>query len=152
MLTHDTISLLELLSLREIDANGCWLWQGGKSGGYGYLRHVGVHVRMYRLLHGPLPLGLCVLHQCDVRDCFNPDHLFSGTKGDNARDCAAKGRTADRSGERHHLVKLSEADVIAIRAAVTGARGEQAALARRYGVTRGNIGAIIRRVSWTHLP
>lgn len=152
MLTHDTTLLLELLSRRVIDARGCWRWQGGKSGGYGYLRGVGVHVLMYRIVNGPLAPGMCVLHRCDVRDCFNPDHLFSGTKGDNNKDRAAKGRNHDKRGERHHMAQLSAADVRAIRAACVGLRGEQAALARRYGVKRSTIGAIVRRVSWSHLP
>jgi hypothetical protein len=146
-----------LLSQRVVDDRGCWLWQGGVSGsGYGRFTRRSfrrdVHRLMWELTHGPIPEGLCVLHRCDVRLCMNPDHLFLGTKGDNARDCAAKGRTVNRTGENHHRRALTAAQVATIRARYTGARGQQAALAREYGVKRSTIGAIIRRVSWSHLP
>lgn len=152
MLTHDTILLLELLSRREIDTRGCWRWQGGKSGAYGYLHGKGVHVLMYRLAHGAVPAGLCVCHTCDMPDCFNPEHLFTGTKGQNNTDRAQKGRNPDKRGERHHLVKLTEAQVLAIRKTFTGQPGQQAALARQYGVHRSTIGCVLSRKSWPHLP
>jgi hypothetical protein len=44
------------------------------------------------LFIGPIPDGICVLHRCDVKPCFNPDHLFLGTKGENNADTTAKGR------------------------------------------------------------
>lgn len=77
--------------------SGCWLWTGMLTtsgyGGYTDNGKVRVASRLSWELHeGPIPPGLCVLHRCDVRPCVNPAHLFLGTKGDNNRDCAAKGR------------------------------------------------------------
>lgn len=88
-----------LLANREIDpAKGCWLWTGGeRSKGYGGIsikgKNTGVHVAAAIAFKGFIPReGICVLHRCDIRLCFNPDHLFEGTKGDNNRDAYAKKR------------------------------------------------------------
>lgn len=76
---------------------GCWLWLG-KPGDDGYGRFCWdsatekAHRAAWVLANGPIPDGLCVLHECDVRACVRPDHLFLGTRGDNARDMASKGR------------------------------------------------------------
>ncbi|MFI6534161.1 HNH endonuclease signature motif containing protein [Nonomuraea sp. NPDC050547] len=41
---------------------------------------------------GPIPDGLCVLHQCDNPPCINTGHLFLGTVQENNADRDAKGR------------------------------------------------------------
>jgi len=80
----------------------CWEWQGatGKNG-YGrvkidgklYLPHrvVALAARIVPTLH----VGADdehVLHTCDNGRCCNWKHLKRGTKSDNMRDCARKGR------------------------------------------------------------
>jgi hypothetical protein len=78
-------------------ATGCWNWQRSKTGhGYGDARECGkgilIHRRAYELWKGNIPHGLFVCHKCDNPICCNPDHLFVGTRSDNMKDCAAKGR------------------------------------------------------------
>lgn len=91
---------LELLESLIPNESGCLLWPGSKNkAGYGLTpyKHIRgetlVHRFFWRLLKGPIPLGLKVLHQCDVRACCNVDHLFLGTQQDNIKDMVEKGRT-----------------------------------------------------------
>lgn len=81
-------------------SDGCWLWTGDTSGGYGAIKDAGrkimAHRFSYKLHYGPIEDGKLVLHQCDVPQCVRPDHLFVGTDADNQRDCFTKGRGGRR--------------------------------------------------------
>lgn len=127
------------------DPDECWRWNGGVgSCGYGFVsigdgRNEGAHRYMWRLLNGPVPDGICVLHRCDNRVCVNPAHLFLGTKGDNGRDCAAKFRTSKG--------KLSPAEVLAIRQDARSIR----AIARDYGVNSSCVSRVKNRRLYAHV-
>ena len=76
---------------------GCWLWiPRERCSGYGRVNGLPgrplAHRVSYEIHSGPVPVGLFVLHKCDVRDCVNPKHLFVGTRSDNMKDMHAKGR------------------------------------------------------------
>jgi hypothetical protein len=133
--------------------SGCHLWEGAISSyGYGQLRVDGKIMSAPRLaleLAGrPASREQWVLHHCDIPMCVNPDHLFTGTRGDNVRDMVGKGRAVIPRGvgEASGRAKLTEEAVAAIRSS-----GEQTKhLAARYGVS----GACIRYIrsgrSWNH--
>lgn len=144
--------------------DGCWLWWGaiGK-GGYGNFwigpLSDGVYARAhnvsYILAGNPSPAGLNVLHDCDNPRCVRPDHLFPGTAKDNADDRDAKGRhrfgILPNCGEDHANSQLTEADVLAIRAARLEGKSYRE-IALNYSVSALQIGKIIRRERWRHVP
>lgn len=76
--------------------NGCWLWPTSIENSYGSFsaenQVYAVHRLAWALANGPVPRGLSVLHKCDVRNCGNPEHLFTGTQKENVQDMHAKGR------------------------------------------------------------
>jgi len=87
----------------------CWLWnRSTTAAGYGQIvlkkDENGKAIRIYAhrfsyLIHvGPIPDDLLCLHTCDNRRCCNPDHLFLGTRADNAKDMFAKGRDKESNG------------------------------------------------------
>jgi hypothetical protein len=114
--------------------------------GYGQLTFLQQKYTAHRVsweLHfGPIPDDLCVLHKCDNRQCVNPNHLFLGTRAENQQDMARKGRSA--RGSRHGGAKLTEAEVVEIRAF----KELHKLLAERYGVTPSSISLIKSRRHW----
>jgi HNH endonuclease len=152
----------------------CWVWTGTmETGGYGRINVGGKWQRAHRvaweLSIGPIQAGLCVCHRCDNPPCVNPAHLFLGTQRDNLRDMVAKGRQGcvtrpDRvaRGERHGSCKLTESEVLDIRAnchpARRGGAGSNAkspvslsAFARKYGVRLYAVQRIVAGDTWAHL-
>jgi hypothetical protein len=138
-----------LLGRRTITERDCWEWTGYRNGyGYGQVkwREAGgtampVHRLAWLVWRGD-PGELCVLHACDNPPCFNPEHLFLGTRADNNADMLAKHRHRPFRREHHHgNARLSIADVLAIRAAPRG-YGTGRALARHFGVCEATISVI----------
>lgn len=88
----------------KLDADGCWIWTGseesslyrGNSDHHGHTmmagESMGAHRAMWIALHGPIPEGMCVCHECDKPKCLRPKHLWLGTHADNMHDAARKGR------------------------------------------------------------
>ncbi len=138
--------------------SGCIVWTGGFRGsrgsGYGRMSMgraapgVYAHRMAYALAYGEIPAGAHVLHRCDRPACVNPQHLFLGTQADNMKDMASKGRGNAPRGTSHRSNKLTEADVIAIRAGT----GTLSALAAQYSVSTQTVAGIRARKYWKHLP
>lgn len=138
----------------RVDMGGpddCWTWNAGKhTRGYGvfslyhrtYLAH-----RIAMALDGRDPLELNACHTCDNPPCCNPKHLFAGTQADNVADCNAKGRSNPASGERNGKAKITEFDVIAIRA-VPKYYGYRCDLKAKYGLSDSQINRIRSGQKW----
>ena len=140
---------------KKVDKSGdCWIWTKGKNAlGYGEFfvrtKNHGAHRVAYRIAVGPIPDGMLVCHTCDNPSCVNPSHILPGTPQDNCDDAWRRNRKPWPKGTRNGRAKLSEVDVIAIRAA--GVDSPVASLCRRYGVSAGLIYQIRRGVIWSHV-
>lgn len=97
----------------KAEGDGCWLYPAGKSKPGSYITvyllgyYIQAHRLAWRILNGPIPDGLCVLHTCDNTHCVRPDHLFLGTRKDNVNDMMRKGR-AQWSRQRTHCFRGHE--------------------------------------------
>jgi predicted XRE-type DNA-binding protein len=104
-------------------------------------------------LHGALPdldTDTCVLHHCDNRRCCNPDHLFLGSKKDNAQDALRKGRQVlpRGKGENSGNAKLSNAQAEEIRQMYKSGGVSQQKIADMYGVNQMSISKITRGLAY----
>ena len=109
----DNDVLRERLYKRTRRTDGCWVWIGAKTNGYGVICIGGTKTRQahrvsWELENGPIPDGMCVCHHCDNPSCVRPDHLFLGTRADNNRDRDAKGRQVAPSGDDHWMRRSPE--------------------------------------------
>ena len=147
-LIQDTIGPIDMMSayIRAEVRYDC-IYSSGYGMFYPTSKQAAAHRSSWELEHGPIPKGLCVLHTCDVRLCVNPRHLWLGTRGDNNRDRAEKGRSSDRRGELNPNTKLCAEQVREIR--TTEATSDE--LARTYGVARRTINNILSYATWKEL-
>lgn len=148
------VPLRERLFRRVDKTPTCWLWTGGKTvGGYGQIRAeithrlTGAHRVSYELHFGQIPLGMNVLHRCDVRNCVNPEHLFIGTTSDNHQDMISKGRSNKAWGESAGRSKLTADQVRNIRSS----QRTDTSFAKELNVTSGTVRSARHRITWKRL-
>ena len=138
------------------DDNQCWIWNGGKnSAGYGCVGKDGKMFLVHRIslakkIGRELNAKEDARHVCPNlpnRKCYNPEHLQVGTRKQNMEDMVAYGRS--QTGIKNHHSKLTEEDVISIRAL----RSEflLSELAKRFGVDQALISMIANRKVWKHV-
>jgi hypothetical protein len=108
---------------------------------------VRVHRLAWELFRGPIIKGSCVLHKCDNMLCFNPDHLFLGTRTENMKDKVEKGRQT--KGERNGGSKLTEKSVREI-LSLKGIESH-GVIAKRFNVSRPLVSLVLARKIWTHV-
>lgn len=133
----------------------CLLWKYGRgSHGYGDVTcETGkdmAHRLSYKRFHGEIPIGMDICHRCDVRLCYHPAHLFLGTRMDNVQDMISKGRKVIIRGESAAKAKLTDSQVIEIRALHSGGMNH-CEIAKMFPVDRRTVGNIVRRKIWTHI-
>lgn len=128
---------------RPANDDDCWIWRGARThAGYGRCMVIGkpnattAHRVSFELFRGPIPSGHFVLHRCDNPSCVNPAHLFTGDHAANMLDMVEKGRSHSPrlKGERHGRARLTEAQVIEIRAVGARYGWREKRLARHFGI------------------
>ena len=89
-------------------------------------------------------------HSCGngKMSCVNPHHLSWKTQSENEQDKLMHG-THNR-GERHVLAKLTDADVLQIRALSRDGKSQRA-ISKHIGISLANVGRILRGESWAWL-
>jgi hypothetical protein len=159
--------------LKRIDRNGgpdaCHPWTASrKPTGYGTITWGGATLRAHRvayeIAYGPIPAGKNVCHSCDNPPCCNPRHLWLGSQADNMADMARKGRvvTNPNRGEASIQAKLTDAEVLAIRAEYGNYRGvgrrpnsdrgpSRRQLATKYNVSKALIDHVLNGTAWKHV-
>lgn len=139
----------------------CIIWPFKKDhNGYGRLRiptcilgksrkivTTAAHRYAFKLVNGrfPAPQGL---HKCDTPACINPQHIFEGSYIENVADMVSKNRQS--KGSRFSHAKLTESDIVAIRALLASG-SLQKDVAAIYGVSRSRISYIHTRKNWKHV-
>jgi len=132
---------------------GCIVFLGESDGaGYGRTSRGGGKRRriqriIWELKHGPIPDGMNVLHRCDTPPCWNPHHLFLGTRADNNHDKMLKGRYRGVHGEQQGLSKLTDGRVLEIR--LSEKSGTY--FADKFNVSVSTISRIRSSKTWKHI-
>lgn len=135
----------------------CWPWLRAKlDSGYGV---VGFNYKTYlahRIAYSlqnnvGVPYKKVVAHKCDNPTCCNPHHLFLTDQSGNLADMRSKNRGNQPIGSRIWSCRLTPKQVVAMRAEHVPWVISYAVLAKRYGVPRGTIQAVIERKSWKYL-
>ena len=149
----------------KVDRRGpdeCWPWTAAARDrkGYGAFGLDGkiqkAHRVSFLIEHGRWPEP-CGLHSCDNPPCCNPRHIFEGTKADNNRDMAAKGRCAHGDahwmrvtgafGERSVNARLTNRQALEIYKSA----GTQKRIAAQFGVTQATVHFIKSGKQWNEM-
>ncbi len=90
------------------------------------------------------------LHKDDNRDNNHIDNLYWGDKQDNANDKMKNGHYTTM-GEKCHLSKLTEKEVIEIRKLCEEGNLTQEEIGQKFNVFRNTISQIKNRILWKHI-
>lgn len=128
------------------DPQGCWLWTGYKTKGYGGVKwnrkSSQTHIVAYLLTGHTIPEGYHLSHSeycIGKKHCCNPSHLTPKTPVDNNLDKHRDGTMKS---------KLTAEQVLDIRA-----RNEQTnvEISKEYNISTSTVGRIINRKIWKHI-
>lgn len=138
----------------SVNETDCIEWPYGlTTTGYGELWHEGVKYKapvLALILSGqpkPAPPHNYALHSCDNSKCVNVRHLRWGSQAENIADIYLRGRGNRPLGSKTNVAKLNETAIRTIRSSPLN----PSELARRYGVSRSTIRAVLSRKTWKHV-
>lgn len=134
------------------DGDDCLLWPFSTTRGYGTVwngvRTMPAHRYVCSLAHGSPPAASDCAHSCGNRLCCNPKHLRWATRAENEADKIKHGK--DNRGQRHGLSKLTNEQVLAIKAK-RRAGMKRKDLALEYNLKPATIYDITSGRRWQHL-
>lgn len=111
---------------------------------YAYVHHIVADAFL-----GPCPAGLEICHDDGTRDNNADTNLYYGTRSVNALDRHRHGTMNQAFGEAHSFHKLTESDVLWIRAHAGSM--SQRDLGEMFGVAHSVIGSVQRGTAWRHV-
>ena len=127
--------------------NGCWIWTAGKDkDGYGQIESKRAHIVSWEWYKGrKVKDGYVLHHKCKHgnKNCVNPMHLQEMTE--------AKHLSLHNSGGNNSNSKLTEQQVLEIRADWATGKYTQKELAEKHNVSRPLISQIVNRKIWKHI-
>jgi len=141
--------------LRTTELGVCWEWRGDKRRhGYGRVAINGKGIVVPRVAYecwvGPIPDGALIRHKCDNPPCMNPHHLETGDFVQNAQDMLDRGRHNPPIGVKNGVARITEADVVRIRALSAEGRN-LTELSKMFGVSISLVSMIKNRKRWAHV-
>jgi len=101
---------------------------------------------------GPCPAGKQVNHRDGDKLNNRLSNLEYVTAAQNTQHAYRMGLSKAICGANHYRAKLTDKDVLEIRAAYAAGGVTQRKLADNFGVHRVNISNIVNRQTWAHLP
>ena len=140
-----------------IPFSDCHHWTGATAKfGHGQLANglggwLFAHRFAFEQKHGPVEKGKFVLHHCDNPSCVNTNHLYVGSKKDNAQDRENRNRGNHAFGSNHGRSKLSVSQVRDIRDEFDTGKYSFQQLGKIYGVDGKSIADIVNRRNWHHV-
>ena len=104
------MNIIELIERKsnEMRDGECWtLTKKPNAHGYVHVHNRRLHRVAWEAHNAqPIPEGMVVLHSCDNRECFNPEHLSIGTQQENIHDAMSKQRFTTNAVDYDYLLEL----------------------------------------------
>lgn len=112
-----------------------------------------MHVRraLYLQTLGDLPNEAVMMSTCSNPRCVKQSHIKIGTNEDRSIVLYNSNYEENRYGENNLAAKLTENDVMAIRALCADKTNRRQEIAQMYGVSQVQVNAIARRKYWAHV-
>jgi hypothetical protein len=112
---YDPNLLPEELRQFSIDpSTGCWVWEAGMRGQYGYVRgkhkYPGAHRVIFEFFCGPIAHGHVAHHDCRNKRCVNPSHIRALDEQSHRREHAPEIKKRRYEETRARWVELGLID------------------------------------------